>query len=105
MNFAKVMFLQVCVCQQGGRAWWQGGVCGGGGACVVAEGACVVAEGAMVVAGMHGGRGGHAWWQGGVRGVGGACVVGVCMVGRRHVWDTVNERAVGILLEYILVDI
>ena len=37
--------------------------------------------------------GGRAWWQGGMRGAG--------MCGIR--WDTVNERAVPILLECILV--
>ena len=56
-KFAKVMFLQVSVCPQGGHAWlW--------GACMVAgEGACVV------LGGMHGcGGGGHVWlW--------GACMV------------------------------
>ena len=98
----------------------------GGGACVVApEGACVVAPGGCVVAlgGMHccsGGRGMH--------GCSGVCVVapsractvaqGVCVVALGgHVWllpgghawdmarygDTINERAVRILLECILV--
>ena len=83
-----------------------GGMCGCGGACVVVGGmhgwgACVVVGGmhgcrgvCMVVGGMHGcrgmhGGGGHVWWQvGGVRGI------------QR---DTVNERAVRILLECILV--
>ena len=66
-----------------------GGVCGCGGACVVARGAC------MVVGGMHGCRGacmvargvcvvaggacmvagGHAWLPGGMHGCQGACVV------------------------------
>ena len=68
----------------GGHAWLLGG------ACVVAPGGCVVA-------------------------LGGACMVarGAYMVapgGREHVWDTtrygdtVNERAVRILLECILVN-
>ena len=84
----------------------------GGGACVVAPGGvCMVALG-----GMHGcSGGGHVWLL-----PGGACVVaqGVCMVAPRgacvvapggHVWDTtryrdtVNEQAVCILLECILV--
>ena len=55
-------------------------------------------------------HGGHAW-QGGMHGGGvhgrGACVVvGTCMAGGGHAWqilrDTVNERAVHILLECIL---
>ena len=70
-----------------GGAWWWGvcveaGMCGGRGVCVVAGGACMVAEG-----GVHGGRG--------------ACMVagGMCGIQR----DMVNERAVRILLECILV--
>ena len=68
-KFAKVMFLQVSVCPQGGcgclgrgRAWLPGGVhgcwggmCGCWGACVVAGGACMVA-------------GGHVWLLGGLHG-------------------------------------
>ena len=81
--------------------------------CVVAKGVCLVAGGhtwlgACVVAG------GHVWlWggmygcQGGMHGCRGAVVVagggcgcwGVCRIRR----DTVNERAVRILLEYTLV--
>ena len=38
-KFAKVMFLQVCVCPQGGRAW---------------QGACIVGVG-----GVHGGGGAY----------------------------------------------
>ena len=64
-----------CVWLLGGQhVWWPGG------ACVVARGACVVARG-------HAWLGG-AWLPGGMRGI------------RR---DTVNERAVRILLECILV--
>ena len=71
----------VCVCGCLGGAWLLGG--------------CMVALG-----GMHGCLGGCAWllW-------GGACVVAL----RGHAWDTmrygdtVNERAVRILLECILV--
>ena len=48
--------------------------------------------------------GGHAWW--GCAWQGGCVVVGACMAGG-HAWqilrDTVNERAVRILLECILV--
>ena len=73
------------------------GVCGCRGACVVAGGACVIARGcAWLPRGVHGclgdvhGCGGvHAWLPGGV----------VCRIRR----DTVNERAVRILLECILV--
>ena len=60
-----------------GHVWLPGGVCGCQGACVVARGACVVAGGG----GMHGCWGGMHWIQ----------------------RDTVNERAVRILLECILV--
>ena len=73
----------------------------GEGACVVArwgmrgchggmrgcQGACVVARGHAWLRG--GGCGGHAWWLGG----------GLCGIRR----DTINERAVRILLECILV--
>ena len=65
--FAKVMFLQVCVCPQEGHAW-QGCVHGGwhawqrGGACVagghVWQGACMVL-GTCMAGNMHGR--GHAW--------------------------------------------
>ena len=79
-----------------GHAWLWGGMHGGGGACVVVgdmrgcrgvhgcEGACVVA-------------GGHAWWRGSMCG-GRGDVHGIQR-------DTVNERAVHILLECILVHI
>ena len=93
-KFAKVMFLQVSVCPQSG-----GGACVAGGhawqwACV-AGGACMVG-GCAWQGGMHGG--GHAWqgWQG-VHGRG-AYVADTTRYG-----DTVNERAVRILLECILV--
>ena len=106
-KFAKVMFLQVSVCPQGGGCAWQGmcvagcvcgrGVCVVGGACM-AGGACVVGTcmaGVCLPRGVHGR--GCAWWGGG------------------HAWhacspadttrygDVVNERAVRILLECILV--
>ena len=126
-KFAKVMFLQLSVCPQGGRAWllrggmrgclgghawllWggacvvaPGGVCGcSGGVCVVAPGgvhgcswggACVVARGDM--RGCSGGMHGCSW--GGVHG---------CSWGGHawfFPWYMVNERAVRILLECILV--
>ena len=67
------------------------------GACMVAGGACVVARGVWgcVVAG------GCAWLRGGMRGCRGGMhgCQGVCRIRR----DTVNKRAVGILLECILV--
>ena len=67
----------------GGHAWLlQGGMHGcSQGACVVSWGACVVAPG-----GVHGCSGGHVWDM------------------MRYA-DTVNERAVRILLECILVRI
>ena len=71
----------------GGHAWLQG-------ACVVAGGGCVVV-------------GGHAWLRGayivagGMRGCRGACMVAGGMRGIRR--NTVNQGAVRILLECILV--
>ena len=95
-----------CMVALGGHAWvlW-GGVCGcSWGACMVAlGGACMVAP----RWGMHGCSGGACVVAlGGMRGCsGGACVVAP----GGHAWDTtrygdtVNERAVRILLECILV--
>ena len=78
----------------GVHAWW-GGMCGGGvwwGVCMV--GACMAGEPSMV-------GGGHAR-QGAACMAGGACVAGwVCAW--QILRDTVNERAVPILLECILV--
>ena len=95
---------------QGRHAWWGGGKHGGR-ACVAGgmHGSGEHAwQGACVAGGMHGGghvwcRGmcmagghawqrGHAWWGGGL-----ACVPW------QIPWDMVNERAVRILLECILV--
>ena len=76
-------------CMVGGHAWLLGGGHGwwGEGACMVAGTACVVA-------------GGHAWLWGSVHGCRGhAWLLGVCWIRR----DTVNEWAVRILLECILV--
>ena len=116
----------------GGHAWqgghvWQG-ACMTGGLWVVGamdgrgwmHGRGCVWQGACMAGGMHGG--GHAW-QGACEGGGhvkqGACMAGghawqgvhgrgACMVGGRA-WqilrDMVNERAVRILLECILVHI
>ena len=88
------IFRSVCqeFCPKGGHAW--GVVCGRG-ACVA--GGCM-AGGVCMAGGMCGG-GGHAW---------GWCMAGGGMHGRgRHAWqilrNTVNERAVCILLECILV--
>ena len=118
------MFLQVSVILstggvrgcQGGHAWLLGGMHGCGGACVVAGGACVVAWGCVWL------PGGHAWLLGGMHGCRGACMVAggpAWLLGGWHVWlggcawlsagmhriwrDTVNELAVRILLECILV--
>ena len=78
----------MCGCSRGQHAWLlREGMCGcSGGACVVAPGgACMVAPG------------GHAWllW-GGMRGCSGVCAW-------FFQWDAVNEWAVCILLECILV--
>ena len=85
-----------------GHVWLWRGMSGCWGACMVARGMCVVARGhawlrgactvaggwvCVVVGGMHG-CGGHAWLPGGLH---------------RIRQDTVNERAVRILLECILV--
>ena len=68
----------MCGCSGGGmRGCSQGGMCGCLGACVVARGACMVAPG------------GCAWFLGGLAWF--------------FPWDTVNEQAVRILLECILV--
>ena len=79
----------------GGHAWLPGG-------------ACVVARW-----GIRGCHGGHVWLPGGVYGCGGGWLWGACMAaggmrgGRGGVHgirrDTINERAVRILLECILV--
>ena len=99
-KFTKVMFLHVSVCPHGGRAWLlQGGhawlLPGGGWVCVVFSGghewffsgACMIfSRGACVVF-----SGGHAWFFPGGGGM------------HRIQRDMVNERAVRILLECILV--
>ena len=112
------VFTPVCqsFCSQGGLRGWgacmvaRGGMCGCWGACVVAGG-CV-----WLLGGMHGCRGvcmvagGHAWLLGGMCG---CWEVSVVAWGHAWLWgvggmrgirqDTVNERAVRILLECILV--
>ena len=65
-------------CMAGGRAW-EGGMCGGG---------------------MHGREGMHG--QGGMHGRMGMHGEGAC-VAWQILWDKVNEQAVRILLECILV--
>ena len=113
-----------CVVAPGGCAWLvpglRGCVCGcSGGACVVAVGgACVVALGG----GMHGCSGGCMVALGGCMVALGGCVWllrrGMHGCSRGHVWllrggrvwdmtrygDRINERAVRILLECILVE-
>ena len=88
----------------GGHAWLLRGACmvALGGACVVDPGACMVAWGhAWLLLG-----GVHAWLLGGVHGFSQG---GMCGCSGGHAWDTmryadtVNERAVCILLECILV--
>ena len=94
------IFTGVWFCPQGGRHAWPGGVHGQG--VCMARGACMV---------------GHTWQGACVVVVGGACmvVVGVCVAGEGacmtctpprqilRLWHTVNEWAVCILLECILV--
>ena len=66
--------------------------------------------GACMAGGMHGGgmHGGGCAWQGACVAGGcawqGACMVGVSMP-QQILWDTVNEQAVCILLECILVSV
>ena len=122
LHLSVILFTGGACVVAGGCAWLPGacmvagGVRGSGGACVVTGGmhgcwgACMVAGGVCMVAG------GHAWLLGGMHGCRGVCVVlggmrgcrgGVhgCRGGgvRRIRRDTVNERAVRILLECILV--
>ena len=78
---------------------------GGGGACVVGgmHGRGVYVVGACMTWSVHGG-GMHDMgcaWLGGVHGRGGMC--GMHAPPQQILRDTVNERAVGILLECILV--
>ena len=74
-KFAKVMFLQVSVCPQGGHAWLlqggmhgcSGGVCGcSGGHVWLLWGACVVAPGGACMVAPRGGM--HGCSRGGVHG-------------------------------------
>ena len=83
----------------GGHVWQGGGVCVAGG---------MHGRGTCMAGGMYDGgacmAGGHAWQ-------GGECSRGVCMAwgqhggweGGGHAWHMVNEWAVRILLECILV--
>ena len=76
------------------------------GVCLSTEGVCMV-EGGMCGGGVHGGWGvcmaggrGHAWWWGSCNGRGG---MHATHTPQQILRDTVNERAVRILLECILV--
>ena len=80
-SLRRLCFTGVCLSTGGGLAWlpgrcaWLlGGMCGCGGACVVAGG-CVWLLGACMIAG------GCAWLLGGLHGCWGACVVA-----RGHAW-------------------
>ena len=112
-KFAKVMFLQVSVCPQGGacvvaggHAWWRGcawqrGACLAKGTCMAKGGPC------MAKGGVHGKGGacmvkGHVWQRRGMCGEGGMAKEG-CVWDTTRYGDTINERAVRILLECILV--
>ena len=94
------------MCGCWGGAWLLGGMCGCVGGMCSCWGACMVG-GCMIA-------GGHVWLAGDMRGCWGACMVagsmrgcwGVCVVAGgvcRIQQDTVNEQAVCILLECILV--
>ena len=77
-KFAKVMFLQVCVCPRGGGHEWlpRGGVHGFRGDMHGYQGACMVAGGRVwFLGGMHG-CGGHVWLLG----------VGACMAAGGCAW-------------------
>ena len=98
-KFAKVMFLQVCVCPHGGGAcvvagghvWLPGGACVVAGGvhgcwgCAWLQGVYVVARGVCMVAGGHAWLQGCAWLQGACMVAGGG-LLGVCMVTGGHVW-------------------
>ena len=92
----------------GGHAWLQGDMCGCQGACEVVGGGMHGCWGACVVAGGVHGCWGACMVAGGMHGCQGVCMVargvwllgGMCRIRR----DTVNERAVRILLECILVE-
>ena len=79
----------------GGGGWGHAWLLPGG--CMVAWGACVVAPGGLCV--VAPGRGMRGCSQGGMRG----CSGGGCAWDTTRYGDTVNERAVRILLECILV--
>ena len=118
------MFLQVSVCPRGGGDVWLPGVCMVAGGHAWLPGACVVGghvwrggpawwrghawqRGACVAKGVHGKWGMHGkevcMTKGGMHGKGGYVWQRGCVHGIR--WDTINERAVRILLECILVEI
>ena len=80
-----------------------GGMHGSGGSCVVARGHAWLPGGAWLLGGVHG-SGGHAWLPGGIHGCWGHAWLPVGGM-HRILRDTVNERAVRILLECILVSL
>ena len=91
---ARVVVGEVCMVVGGMHGW---------GVCMVAGGHAWLWEVCVVVGGMCGCRG-HAWLSGGVCGCRGVCVVaGGRVHGIRR--DTVNELAIRILLECILVSV
>ena len=114
-GLGHVWLLGACMVVGGGHAWLPRGKHGCQGVCIVAGGVCMVVGGghAWLPGGVHRCQGGMHGCRGGVHGCGGmhgcrgACVVvgglcgcrGACRIRR----DTVNERAVRILLECILV--
>ena len=129
-KFAKVMFLQVSVCPHGGGQCVVvpgGYVVAPGGACVVAWGGmrgCSGGHAWLLLVGVHGcsggacmvgpAGGGHVWLLGGHAWLlwGGAWLLPgghAWLLLGGHAWDTtrygdmINERAVCILLECILV--
>ena len=83
------IFTGICDSVQGGACIVAGGMCGCGGCAWLQGGMRGWGGGVWLWWGMHGGGGGHAWWQGG----------GMCGIRR----DMVNEWAVRIQLECILV--
>ena len=86
-KFAKVMFLQVSVCPQGGACVVVpgGGMCGEGG--VHGEGGvCMVKGGRVWQRGGVRDEGGHTWRRGGMCGKEGVCGKG------GHVWHAPSPR-------------
>ena len=110
-SWGKVIFSEACVKNSvhggGGGGGMRGkGVCVGRGVCMHGRGRH--AWQGTCIAGGHAWKREHAWWW---VCIAGGCVWqegihgrGACMAwGRGHAWHTVNEWAVRILLECILV--